>query len=100
MRRFESVLGEWPSWIDTAPHSPACRSHPPDLFFPSATSGGKSVSGQVKKAKAICDACPLLNICREWAFRQPIQQLHGIWGGTTRSERRLLRKTGTTQITS
>lgn len=58
----------------------ACASVDTELFFP--------VSGwhaeQVAEAKAVCAQCPVQMACRQWALEQGE---HGIWGGTTESER-------------
>ncbi|MFG1661397.1 WhiB family transcriptional regulator [Micromonospora chersina] len=92
MRHFESVLDDWPSWVDAASSSPACRGQELELFFPSGSEKSRTTCRQVQQAKAICSSCPLLETCREWALRQPARRLHGIWGGTTPSERRQLLK--------
>ncbi|MFB9855149.1 WhiB family transcriptional regulator [Micromonospora andamanensis] len=86
-------LGEWPTWLDTATHTPACRGHDTDLFFPSASRSGVGAKRQITRAKAICSTCLLLDPCREWALRQPLREVDGIWGGTTTGDRgRLLRE--------
>ena len=41
-----------------------------------------------RRAKAICAQCSVLEECREFALR--IREPHGIWGGMTESERRLV----------
>jgi Transcription factor WhiB len=37
----------------------------------------------VKEQKAVCEACPVQQLCREEGFHEPF----GIWGGLTRPER-------------
>lgn len=64
------------------------------LFFsPTDDQNPKSEPGRaerIKKAKAICHDCPVVDECLEWALR--IQLGHGIAGGLTQGERRLLLK--------
>lgn len=68
------------SWQNSA----KCRGADPDLFFPGQ-------SGSDKKAKEICENCPVENECLKYAFRT--NQRFGIWGKLTWEERRkLLRK--------
>ncbi len=50
------------------------------VFFPR-----QRTRGAVDYAKQFCDRCPITNECREYAR---IQDLDGIWGGTTEAERR------------
>ena len=65
----------------------ACRGHDPELFFPE---GDVRVAGaQVEKAKRVCRACPVANPCLIYALRRP--EPHGVWGGTTPDERRVIR---------
>jgi hypothetical protein len=42
-------------------------------------------------AKAVCETCPALSACREWAIAQE-PPLYGIWGGLTENERRQVRR--------
>lgn len=60
----------------------ACRDVDPDMFFPHA---GQSHD----EAKAICAACPVLDVCRDHAIRH---ERWGIWGGTSERERMRLRR--------
>jgi WhiB family transcriptional regulator, redox-sensing transcriptional regulator len=60
----------------------------PDLFFPISTSG--PAVRQVAQAKAICARCQLRQECLDYAIGAGSVQ--GIWGGTTETERRLLRR--------
>jgi WhiB family redox-sensing transcriptional regulator len=41
-------------------------------------------------AKAVCAACPVQEQCLDFAMRLRIT--HGVWGGLTERERRLLRR--------
>ena len=63
------------TWMDRA----ACRGLPLTLFFPEP---GRSA----RPAKRICAVCPVQAQC--WAIAQP----DGIWAGTTRRERKRIRR--------
>lgn len=60
-----------------------CAETDPDLFFPEQ--GSHSAV-----AKTICAVCPAVQECAEWALSQP-ENLYGIWGGLSASERKVLR---------
>lgn len=62
----------------------ACKGMDPALFFPTQ---GQPVS---KHAKAACQTCPVLDVCREAAITDG--SLHGYWGGTSERQRRAIRK--------
>ncbi|MEU1465720.1 WhiB family transcriptional regulator [Streptomyces sp. NPDC005727] len=66
----------------------ACRHEDPDLFFPIGTTGPSQV--QAQQAKAVCGGCPVREQCLDWAL--DTGQSIGIWGGTTETERRALRR--------
>jgi WhiB family redox-sensing transcriptional regulator len=66
----------------------ACLAADPDLFFPISATG--SSAAQVAEAKAICASCPVLSDCLGFALAQ--RDMQGIWGGTTDSERKQLRR--------
>ncbi|MFI2205690.1 WhiB family transcriptional regulator [Streptomyces sp. NPDC020192] len=72
------------NWRDHA----ACRHVDPDLFFPVGTTGPALV--QTERAKAVCGTCPAREPCLDWALETG--QSTGIWGGTTETERRTLRR--------
>ncbi len=70
-----------PSW-----HADAlCREHPGVSWFPER--GGPDSDGKV--AKSICARCLVAEECRAWAVEHDER---GIWGGTSREERRALQK--------
>jgi WhiB family redox-sensing transcriptional regulator len=58
----------------------ACASVDTELFFPVTGWHAK----QVAEAEAVCARCAVQRACRQWALEQGE---HGIWGGTTESER-------------
>lgn len=66
----------------------ACSTADPDLFFPISVSG--PAVKQVIRAKAICARCQIQRECLEYAL--DAGSIQGVWGGTTESERRLLRR--------
>ncbi|MEU6508171.1 MULTISPECIES: WhiB family transcriptional regulator [unclassified Streptomyces] len=72
------------NWRDHA----VCRHVDPDLFFPVGTTGPALV--QTERAKAVCGLCPAREPCLDWALATG--QGTGIWGGTTETERRALRR--------
>jgi WhiB family transcriptional regulator, redox-sensing transcriptional regulator len=60
----------------------------PELFFPVGNSG--PALAQIAEAKAVCGRCPVVAECRDWAVQAgPVD---GVWGGTTESERRAMRR--------
>jgi WhiB family redox-sensing transcriptional regulator len=61
----------------------ACRGHPIARFFPK---GGATVGA----AKAVCAECVVRSECLAYALAEP--QLQGVWGGTSDTERRALRR--------
>lgn len=74
-------------WRDSA----ACRETDPEIFFASSLTGeGKA---DIRHAKVICFACPVMQECGQWALdsREPF----GVYGGMTQEERRaILRRRG------
>jgi WhiB family redox-sensing transcriptional regulator len=53
------------------------------MFFPRA-------GDNARDAKAVCAVCPVRVQCAAYAL--PLIDLHGVWGGTTHSERRAIRE--------
>jgi len=74
-----------PVWTDAA-----CKLLPPDttdrLFFPGSMHPQENARRSAA-AKRICNACPILSDCREWALAHPDLASHGTWGGLTGTER-------------
>lgn len=61
-----------------------CREIPPSIFFPSDGLG-------VQAAQKICEGCPVVESCLEYALANRID--HGVWGGCSeRERRRILRR--------
>lgn len=63
-----------------------CRGVPVEAFFPTR---GKSL----ERALAYCGACAVRSTCTDYAIRSSIR--HGIWGGTSERQRRVIRKQNT-----
>ena len=69
------------TWRDDA----VCRGFDISVFFPD-----ESDSKSIAHAKEICASCPVQQECTSYAVEH--NQTDGIWGGTTRQERRRLRR--------
>lgn len=85
------MTGRAPAPIRSAPPPPdwsraSCRRRDPEWWFPGATERDQL------RAKRICGDCPVRDDCAEYAIPQP--DLHGIWAGLTRLERKKLRNEG------
>ncbi|MFZ4153650.1 WhiB family transcriptional regulator [Streptomyces pseudogriseolus] len=74
--------------MDNWRQSAACRTEDPELFFPIGTSGPALL--QTEQAKAVCRRCPVREQCLEWALETG--QSIGVWGGTSETERRALKR--------
>jgi WhiB family redox-sensing transcriptional regulator len=70
------------SWWDLA----ACQSADPELFFPVSAAG--SALTEIERAKAVCQSCVITGRCLDFALRT--RQAHGVWGGLSEEERRVL----------
>ncbi|MFH9432886.1 WhiB family transcriptional regulator [Streptomyces rochei] len=66
----------------------ACRTEDPDLFFPIGSTGPAAL--QAEQAKAVCRTCPVQEQCLRWAL--DTGQSIGVWGGTSETERRALKR--------
>jgi WhiB family redox-sensing transcriptional regulator len=74
--------------------SAACRETDPELFFPVTQYGPGA--GETARAKAVCHACPVRRQCLQYALAT--DQMHGVWGGLTESERQLHAERDRTQL--
>lgn len=61
----------------------ACRDYPPNVFFPSDSIG-------VAAAKKICAGCVVIDVCKEYALSNHIE--NGVWGGMSERDHRRIRK--------
>lgn len=59
-----------------------CVGADPNLFFP-------DTMAQAREAVALCNTCPLIEQCLNWAMAH---EDHGIWGGKTARQRARMRK--------
>lgn len=66
----------------------ACSNMDTELFFPVGESA--QVSEQIRMAKRVCSACPVRELCLEFAIRTI--QNDGIWGGATEDERKVIKR--------
>ena len=62
-----------------------CREIGVELFFPE----NSSFPQEERFVRTLCNKCPVVVECREWAINH---EEHGIWGGTTPNERRFIRR--------
>lgn len=71
-------------------HNAACRgADDPDLWFPINEDARNQIDAdRVARAKDICSACPARERCLAGALER--REQHGVWGGLTTGERRLL----------
>ena len=68
------------------------KQHP---FYPTKTKRGAPTNEykQLEKdAKALCQTCPIITECREYALEY--DERHGVWGGLTAPERQFVLKGG------
>jgi WhiB family redox-sensing transcriptional regulator len=71
--------------------SQLCAQVDKDWFFPDEVDDEVEVfSLKELNAKAVCLMCPLSKACLDYALKTP--SLEGIWGGTTKHERKLMRR--------
>ncbi|MEM7091996.1 MAG: WhiB family transcriptional regulator [Actinomycetota bacterium] len=70
----------------------ACRGPQARAFFP-PTSGERrhERADREQRAKAICAQCSVRATCLDYALS--IRERHGVWGGLSESERRVMLKT-------
>lgn len=69
----------------------ACRQNDPELFHHPSAERGISRSRREMAAKAICNVCPVIEECREYAIEH--NESYGTWGGLSESDRkRVLRQ--------
>lgn len=74
-----------------------CLESDPDVFFPEYSNEMRDeYLKTVAKAKAICEDCWLSKKCLAYAMNVP--DLDGVWGGTTKHERKKMRKLKTSMM--
>jgi hypothetical protein len=75
----------WETWVERA----ECRGYDPELFFP-------STADSEWLPRRICRRCPVARECLRDALAAPMNP-EGIWGGTSKRERKRLLDTGSTK---
>ena len=63
----------------------SCRGMDSAFFFHPDGERGPARARREARAKAVCQACPVLELCRQHALA--VQEPYGIWGGLSESER-------------
>ena len=67
----------------------ACRGPQASVFYPPDTGEQRDARRwREAQAKAICGQCTVMGRCLEFAVAR--RETHGIWGGTSETERRVL----------
>ena len=74
----------------------ACLDEDPELFFPIGSTG--PAVHQELEAKQVCARCPVREQCLAWVLEAGHE--HGVWGGLTQDERRLLRRRRSRTVTA
>ncbi len=69
-------------------HEATCRDEDPELFHPIGETG--PALAQIAEAKTVCSRCPVINACLAFALDNGIDS--GVFGGTSESERRNLKR--------
>ncbi|MCQ8833749.1 WhiB family transcriptional regulator [Streptomyces malaysiensis] len=76
------------STVGPAGPRPACADKDPELFFPIGNTA--PALRQIKKAKAVCRHCPLMESCLQGALERG--EAFGVWGGTDEDDRRRMKR--------
>jgi len=79
---FELATLTYPAWHARA----ACRDVSRSVFFPQRNPDG------VDAARAVCARCCVARECLAFALSLPHGDDFGVWGGTSRAERQLIRR--------
>jgi WhiB family redox-sensing transcriptional regulator len=64
-----------------------CSTKDPEQFFADSEEPGSIKT--TNKAKKVCIGCPYIEECLAWALDN---NEYGVWGGTTKNERRRLKR--------
>lgn len=62
-----------------------CRKSSAEMFFSPDAERGEPKRRREEAAKALCDACPVLQECRSHALS--VREPYGVWGGLSESDR-------------
>lgn len=66
-----------------------CRLEDPDLWFPEFDERTRDFQEQANQAIRICLRCPVRDECKDYGVEY---EEYGVWGATTPSDRREIRK--------
>lgn len=84
--QFSDSRDNWGAWQALA----QCAIVDADLFFPREDEGKGPRLRRERRAKEVCFSCPVRTRCQEHAIA--VGEPYGIWGGTSESDRRSLRR--------
>jgi WhiB family transcriptional regulator, redox-sensing transcriptional regulator len=70
----------------------ACRGMDSETFFHPDGQRGRARTERERKAKSICQTCPVMDQCREHALS--VREPYGVWGGLTEDERLAIYRQG------
>ena len=77
-------------WIDVEWEKAKCIGHDePNWFFEYEHSRTMQVNRNVEEQRQFCSDCPILVDCFNYSLGTDV---HGFWGGTTREDRKIIRK--------
>ncbi|MEV8548003.1 WhiB family transcriptional regulator [Streptomyces sp. NPDC051572] len=82
--RYRPLVDHW-DWQRYA----LCRGMDTSLFFSPAGERGRARQVREEKARAICAACAVREVCARTALNSGEQ--YGFWGGLTEGEREVIR---------
>ncbi|QOQ39832.1 WhiB family transcriptional regulator [Trueperella pecoris] len=66
----------------------SCNTMDPEFFFHPEGERGGPRRRRIERAKRICQTCPVLDQCREYALTH--NEPYGVWGGLSEEERNRL----------
>ncbi len=67
-----------------------CKSVDPAVFYSPGEERGRNRLAREQAAKQVCFRCPVIDDCLNFALETG--EPHGVWGGTTPTERLALRR--------
>lgn len=85
---MSGIRSSGPDFLDDPDVEAACAGADPELFFPPGS--GHELAAAIVEDR-YCGGCPYYRGCRQWALEQG-EDLYGIWAGTTKEQRRHLRR--------
>jgi WhiB family redox-sensing transcriptional regulator len=70
-------------------HRGACNRMSPELFYISSDTNPQHARNQNQSAREVCGSCDVRDECFDWGIKH---EKYGVWGGTSESERRNIRR--------